>query len=235
MTRITLFLLPALCFLGSCGSDEVTTPTNPATAGAAKEACEGDCTGCTEEHAAAGGAAQQVETAAAAGEQAGEPAEGEHAGCGSGDCTGDCGTASGAAADALVAGGLGTGITMTEFTKISDILADPESFVGKRVLVKGVAVGVCESRGCWVQLKGDEEFQSLRVKVKDGEIVFPMSCLGQEVVAEGVWDKVVIPVETLREALKKQAEAKGETFDPASVTEPRIVWQLRGLGARIDG
>ena len=33
-----------------------------------------------------------------------------------------------------------------------------------------------------------------------------------------VWD------EKLREALQKQAEAKGEEFDPASVTEPRIIW-----------
>ena len=34
------------------------------------------------------------------------------------------------------------------------------------------------------------------------------------------------------EALKKRAEAKGETFDPKSVTGPLVTWQLRGLGAR---
>ena len=109
------------------------------------------------------------------------------------------------------------------------------SLEGKRVLVKGEAVAVCEKRGCWVNLKSDKEAtKALRVKVEDGEIVFPMTCLGKEVQVEGVVEKMVIPVETLREAGKKAAEAKGEKFDPASVKEPRTVWQLKGLGAKFE-
>lgn len=128
---------------------------------------------------------------------------------------------------------LAKGMKLKDFTPISDILAAPEKFEGKRVLVKGPAVAVCEKRGCWINLKSDKDAsKALRVKVEDGEIVFPMTVMGKEVQAEGVVEKLVIPVETLREALKKSAEAKGETFDPASVKEPRVVWQLKGLGAK---
>lgn len=127
------------------------------------------------------------------------------------------------------------GMKLKDATLISDILAAPEKFEGKRVLVKGPAVGVCEKRGCWVTLKSDKDAKkALRVKVEDGEIVFPATVLGKEVAAEGVWEKMVIPVETLRTAAQKAADAKGEKFDPASIKEPRIVWQLKGLGAKFD-
>lgn len=127
------------------------------------------------------------------------------------------------------------GMKLKDFTPISAILAAPEKFEGKRVLVKGPAVGVCESRGCWVNLKSEADAKkALRVKVEDGEIVFPMTVLGKEVQAEGVMEKMIIPVETLRASYKKQAEAKGQKFDPETVKEPRIIWQLKGLGAKFD-
>ncbi len=127
------------------------------------------------------------------------------------------------------------GMKLKDYTLISDILAAPDKFEGKRVLVKGPAVAVCEKRGCWVNLKSDKDAaKALRVKVEDGEIVFPMTALGKEVQAEGVVEKMVIPVATLREAAKKKAEAKGEKFDPESIKEPRVIWQLKGLGAKFE-
>ena len=128
---------------------------------------------------------------------------------------------------------LAKGITLKDYTPISKILAAPASFEGKRVLVKGEAVAVCEKRGCWVTLKSDaDNSKSLRVKVEDGEIVFPLTVKGDQVEAEGIVQKVVTPEADYREALRKRAEAKGETFDPKSVTGPLVTWQLRGLGAR---
>ncbi|MCA8977769.1 MAG: DUF4920 domain-containing protein [Planctomycetes bacterium] len=125
------------------------------------------------------------------------------------------------------------GITLTEFTPISEILAAPADFEGQRLLVKGIAVGVCQKRGCWVTLKSDaDNSRVLRIKVEDGEIVFPLTVKGSEVVAEGILEKLVTPEETWREILRKQAESKGETFDPKSVTGPKITWQIKGLGAR---
>ncbi len=153
-------------------------------------------------------------------------------------CLGDCEDGGGGAAPD-VAVGLGKGMTLTDFTLISEVLAAPESFVGKRVLVKGEAVGVCEKRGCWVNLKSDKVEDGLdtkiQIKVTDGEIVFPMTCLGKVVTAEGIVEKLVISVERLQAAAKKRAEAKGETADLTAITEPRIIWRIKGLGANING
>ena len=126
----------------------------------------------------------------------------------------------------------GASLTVSDLTPIGDILADPDKYEGQQLKVEGTVVDVCEMRGCWINI-GAGEGEKLRFKVEDGEMVFPMSAQGSTVVAEGVWTKMVTSVEDLREIRKGQAEEKGEEFDPASVTEPHISWQLKGLGARV--
>jgi hypothetical protein len=80
----------------------------------------------------------------------------------------------------------GTGLTLTEVTKISAIYANPEKFDGKRVQVEGPIVDVCADMGCWLALGSDKESQTLRFKVEDGVIVFPMSAKGKKAKVEGV-------------------------------------------------
>lgn len=126
----------------------------------------------------------------------------------------------------------GAALTVSEITPLADILADPEAYVGQQLHVRGTVVGVCPTRGCWIDI-GAGEGEKLRFKVEDGEMVFPMSAKGSEVDAEGVWTKIVVPVEELREIRRAQAEEKGEEFDPESVTEAYVAWQLKGLGARV--
>ena len=87
----------------------------------------------------------------------------------------------------------GKGITLQQETKISDILANPDAFVGKKVLVSGTIVDVCAHKGCWIEIAGEKAGEKIRVKVKEGEIVFPMTAKGRKVLAEGVVEKVVKP------------------------------------------
>ncbi len=117
---------------------------------------------------------------------------------------------------------------------ISKILATPADFEGERVLVKGTAVGVCAKRGCWVELASDKEFQSIRVKVTDGEIVFPLSCEGKEVTVEGLVEKIEVSEEYHKQMAAAEAKKAGEEFDPATVTGPGYIWRIRGLGAKIE-
>ena len=42
---------------------------------------------------------------------------------------------------------LGAEITLTEKTKISDILADPDAYLGETVLVEGEVLDVCPKMG----------------------------------------------------------------------------------------
>jgi hypothetical protein len=40
-------------------------------------------------------------------------------------------------------------------------------------------------RGCWVQIQDDTSQETIRVKVTDGEIVFPLYAVGNKIIAEG--------------------------------------------------
>jgi hypothetical protein len=126
----------------------------------------------------------------------------------------------------------GEQITMTEKTKISDILADPESFVGKKVLVEGEVGEVCSAAGCWMELKSDKEGK-IKIKVKDGEIVFPMEASGKKAVVEGLVYKIDLDHESAIEYMQHLAEDAGKEFDPSTVTGPMVIYQIKGIGAEI--
>lgn len=123
--------------------------------------------------------------------------------------------------------------TLTDTTLVSTLLADPESHVGQRVLVTGTVVEVCEKRGCWLQLAGDQEFQTLRVKVEDGVIIFPLTARGHAAVVEGVVEKIVLSADEAREAARHHAEEQGLPFDSTATFEASTAYQLRGIGAII--
>jgi len=52
------------------------------------------------------------------------------------------------------------------------LLAKPADYVGKTVQVKGKITEVCQMMGCWIYV-ADAQGNKIRVKVNDGEIVFP--------------------------------------------------------------
>jgi len=81
----------------------------------------------------------------------------------------------------------GKGVSKGDIIKISKIMADTDSFQGKTVRIEGTAVAVCSHRGCWVEISSDTEGETLRLKVTDGEIVFPKKVVGEHIVAEGVF------------------------------------------------
>jgi hypothetical protein len=86
----------------------------------------------------------------------------------------------------------GTGVTLTEATKIEAILAKPADYVGKTVRVDGVATAVCAHMGCWMAVAPahDPSGPTVRLKVEDGVIVFPVSAKGKRVSAQGVFEAV---------------------------------------------
>jgi hypothetical protein len=125
----------------------------------------------------------------------------------------------------------GEPLTGSKVTAISKLLGDPESYVGQTVRVKGVITGVCEKRGCWVTLASDEEFEELRIKAQDGVIVFPVQAKGKKATAEGVFTKIEMSMEQTLKYEEHHAEEHGEEFDPESVTEPLVYYQVNVIGA----
>lgn len=127
----------------------------------------------------------------------------------------------------------GKKLTLKEKTKISDILANPRQYDGKRVLVEGTIVDVCSNRGCWIKLASDKEFESIRFKVDDGVIVFPMEAKGKTALAEGVVSVRTYSKEELIKQAEEHAKEEGKTFDPSTITGPKTVVQIKGEGAVI--
>jgi hypothetical protein len=125
----------------------------------------------------------------------------------------------------------GKKITLKDKTKISDILANPEKFDGKKVLVEGAIVEVCKMKGCWIKIGSDKEFESMTFKVEDGVITFPMDVKGKTAVAQGTVSVKVTSVEEQIKQGKHMAEEQGKEFDPKSVKEPKIVIRIDGEGA----
>jgi hypothetical protein len=129
----------------------------------------------------------------------------------------------------------GTGITLTETTAISAILDQPEQYVGKTVMINGLVVDVCARRGCWIYLAGDRPFEKIRIKVTDGEIIFPMEARGKSATVEGVVETFELTRDEVVARRKHHAEETGEPFDPATVEGGETVLRVRGLGADIPG
>ena len=128
----------------------------------------------------------------------------------------------------------GEELTLKEATSVSAILADPDTYAGERVLVTGNVVGVCEHKGDWIDIAGELESEKIRVKVDAGVIVFPLTATGHVAAAEGIVEHLTLSIEELIEQGKHHAEETGQEFDPSSVTAPRTILQIRGLGARIE-
>ncbi|MBE2279709.1 MAG: DUF4920 domain-containing protein [Ignavibacteriaceae bacterium] len=125
---------------------------------------------------------------------------------------------------------LGKEITLKEKTSVSTILANPKSFVGKKLLVEGTIIEVCQKRGCWVELAGEKPYEKLRVKVKDGEIIFPANSAGTTAMVEGELYEINMSKEEVIEFEKHIAEEQGKKFDASKVTGPRTLYQIRGVG-----
>jgi hypothetical protein len=107
----------------------------------------------------------------------------------------------------------GAGVGKAQVVPISELLARPEKYVGKPVRVEGLVTAVCAKRGCWMELASDKEFQSIKVKVDDGVMVFPMEAKGKVAAAEGIFTRVDVPA------------------DPKTGTGPEIIYRIQGTGA----
>ena len=127
----------------------------------------------------------------------------------------------------------GKEISLTEKTSISKILAEPEEYVGKTVLVEGEILDVCAMAGCWMELKSDAENQKIKIKVKDGDIVFPVEAKGKDALVEGTVYKIELTKEEAVDYYKHVAEEQGTEFDDAAVTGPVTIYQIKGIGAEI--
>ncbi len=125
---------------------------------------------------------------------------------------------------------LGQPLTLKSQTPIQELLASPDAYVGKTVQVKGKVTEVCEMMGCWTNLV-DADGKMIKVKVNDGEIVFPKTAVGRTAIAEGELKKFELTREQAIARAKHEAEEQGRKFNPESVKSGTTIYQIQGTGA----
>ena len=124
---------------------------------------------------------------------------------------------------------LGKPLTLDKPQPVSELVSTPAPSVGKTVQVKGKVTEVCQMAGCWMALSGDGKL--LRIKVNDGDIVFPKEAVGKMAIAEGKLEKFELTREQTIARAKHEAEEQGRKFDPKSVKSGSVVYQIAGTGA----
>ena len=120
---------------------------------------------------------------------------------------------------------LGSGVGLKEATPVKALVEQPAAHVGKTLRIDGVATAVCTHMGCWmaVAAEGDEQGQTVRLKVDDGVIVFPVTAKGRKVSAEGVFEAVGVSADS------KDAAAEHAAHDAKASPQ----YQLKATGAVI--
>ena len=127
----------------------------------------------------------------------------------------------------------GSGITLPETVSIAELKGNVDKYAGKEVRVEGMVTGVCPKRGCWFDMSGEKAGESMRFKVKDGVMVFPMEANGKYAVAQGVVRKMPMTLEQSKRWATYQRDSYGIDIDPDAINEPLTIVRLDGSGAVI--
>ena len=100
---------------------------------------------------------------------------------------------------------------------VDKLIDNKNDYMNSIVKVEGVIEEVCPMRGCWLQVVGESDYNKIRIKVKDGDIVFPLSSKGRKVVAEGQFSVLKLNEKQAKNWKKHLAIEKGIKIDTASI------------------
>ena len=127
---------------------------------------------------------------------------------------------------------LGQPMALRQPLSVDQVVRSADSSVGKTVQVKGKVTEVCQMAGCWMHLAGTGS-NAIRIKVNEGDIVFPQSAVGKTAIAEGKLQKIELTREQAVERAKHEADERGIKFSPASVKAGTTYYQIQGTGALV--
>ncbi|HAW93402.1 MULTISPECIES: DUF4920 domain-containing protein [unclassified Arsukibacterium] len=69
---------------------------------------------------------------------------------------------------------------------VEQLLAAPQKHLQQVVTISGTVDSVCSKQGCWMKFAANSDNNPFRIKVRDGEMVFPLSAKGKTAYATGV-------------------------------------------------
>ena len=119
---------------------------------------------------------------------------------------------------------------------VDKLIDNKNDYMNSIVKVEGVIEEVCPMRGCWLRVVGESDYNKIRIKVKDGDIVFPLSSKGRKVVAEGQFSVLTLNKKQAKNWKKHLAAEKGIDIDTANILltdSDHFEYRLSTSGAEI--
>ena len=116
--------------------------------------------------------------------------------------------------------------TDAKVTSLADVLAKPDTFKDKTVVVEGVVSANCTEMGCWMQLAPSADAkQAMHVTFKDFAFFVPKDSKGMKARAEGV-----VSVETLTKEEADHMAGEGAKFQRnADGTVTQVSFVAKGV------
>ena len=130
----------------------------------------------------------------------------------------------------------GSKITLEQISSISNILNNPDNYLNQQVLISGNIIDVCPMRGCWINVKEIQTDSKIRIKVIDGQIIFPLSSLAKNVIVQGTLQKLEFTRDQAINWKIHLAEEKGEILHRDSVKldhSDLVEYRINGYAAEI--
>ena len=116
------------------------------------------------------------------------------------------------------------------------LISNKDVFINKEVKVRGLVNEVCPMRGCWLEVMDENGIDKLRIKVTDGDIVFPLSAKGRNIEAEGQFSILTLNKQQAKNWKKHLAAEKGIEIDTSEIIlsqDDYFEYRLNTTGAKI--
>ena len=109
-------------------------------------------------------------------------------------------------------------------TAVADVLASPERFQGRQVLVEGYVRRACSRRGCWMELAGgsDPSLEGCRVTFKDYGFFVPTDSAGSSARVAAALEVATLNPATVEHMEREGAKIAHKSAD-GSAREVRLV------------
>ena len=133
-------------------------------------------------------------------------------------------------------GNYGSLINISNISSIDELINSSNEYLNTEVLISGTITEVCPMRGCWIKVKNKNSNNDIRVKVTDGQIVFPISGKGKSVDVQGIFSKLNFTEEQAKKWKVHLAEEKGIqlSLDDVEVKESDLYeYRIIGKSAKI--
>lgn len=124
----------------------------------------------------------------------------------------------------------GSEITSEDAVPLSDVLVSLANTDTIDVKIEGTIVSVCQAKGCWMNVVGDNADVAAFVKFKDYAFFVPKDASGKKSIIEGRLYNAITSVEELRHYASDEG-ASDE--DIAAITEPEEELRIMASGVII--